>query len=462
MTEETQNVWIRCMEFFHNNLNEQQYQTWFVPIKFKSYNKADGMVVIYVPSQFFYEYLEEHYRKLLHTAIFRFFGRETKLAYEVEVIRDVKTEQLVYDKPVIDQVKTKAKANESPSPIQELDSQLNVEQNFDNFIEGASNKMPRSIGQSIAEHPDQKTFNPLFVYGPSGVGKTHLLNAIGTRIKQLYPQKRVLYLSAHLFQVQYTDSVRRNAFNDFMHFYQSIDVLIMDDIQEMIGKDGTQYTFFHIFNHLHQNGRQIILASDRPPTMLNGMEERLITRFKWGLLAEIERPGEVLRRDILIDKIRHDGLNIPADVIDYISEHVCGSVRELEGVVHSLLAYSVVYDKEMDLSFAKRVLDRNLSFEPREITIEQIVDGTCSCCNVRQEDLFGKSRKANIVRARQLSIYLAQKHTHLTHSRIGALIGNRDHATVIHSIRTIENRLQEDKSLQATLQEIESRLSFRK
>ena len=238
-------------------------------------------------------------------------------------------------------------SNRAPSPLQapmpqDLDPQLNRNYSFENFIEGVSNKLPRSVGQAIAEHPKQSTFNPLFIYGASGVGKTHLVNAIGAKIKELHPTKRVLYVSAHLFQVQYTDSVRKNTVNDFINFYQTIDVLIIDDVQEFASLTKTQNTFFHIFNHLHQNGRQLILTSDRPPTALQGMEERLLTRFKWGLLAELEKPNQQLRHDILENKIRQDGLKIPEEVIDFVSENVNDSVRELEGIVNSLMAYSVV------------------------------------------------------------------------------------------------------------------------
>ena len=320
------------------------------------------------------------------------------------------------------------------------------------------------MGQAIAENPNQQAFNPLFIFGPSGVGKTHLVNAIGTRVKELHPQKRVLYLSANLFQVQYTDSVRRNTFNDFMHFYQSIDVLIMDDIQELMGetKAKTQYAFFHIFNHLRQNGKQIILTSDRPPVSLQGMEDRLITRFKCGLLAELERPEEQLRRDILVSMIRHDGLNIPQDVIDYISINVSDSVRELEGVIHSLLAYSVVYNRDVDMELAQRVMCHSIHVEKKPLTMEQIIECTCEFCHVKQEDVYGKSRKANIVQARQLSMYFAQQFTKLTTSKIGTLVGNRNHATVIHSVKTIENRLNVDKEFRKSVEELEHKLKQKK
>ena len=288
----------------------------------------------------------------------------------------------------------------------------------------------------------------------NGVGKTHLVNAIGTKLKELHPEKRVLYLSAHLFQVQYTDSIRHNTFNDFMHFYQSIDVLIIDDIQEMIGLEGTQYAFFHIFNHLRQNGRQIILTSDRPPVSMQGMEDRLLTRFKSGLLAELEKPEVQLRKDILRSKIEHDGLQIPEDVIDFISQNVSSSVRELEGVIHSLLAYSVVYNKDVDLDFAQSIIQHTPKTIVKEVSLDKIVEEVSNIYNISQEDIYGKSRKAEIVQARQLSIYLAQLHTQLSVSKIGLLIGNKNHATVLHSIKAIKNRLKTDKALKEQIDEL--------
>lgn len=461
MTTSPRIKWAQCLEIIRSNVNEQQYQTWFTSIKFKSYDVEAKELVISTPSQFFYEYLEEHFRSLIHLTINRVYEGNVSLIYEVEVVKkgSVKMESDEVSS-VAKTEPSKRQANQSPTltqaiaPVQDLDSQLNPKQTFSNFIEGISNKLPRSIGQAIAEKPNQQTFNPLFIYGPSGVGKTHLVNAIGTRLKELHPEKRVLYLSAHLFQVQFTDSVRNNTFNDFMHFYQSIDVLIIDDIQEMIGLEKTQYAFFHIFNHLRQNGRQIILTSDRPPVSMQGMQDRLLTRFKSGLLAELEKPEVQLRKDILRSKIKHDGLQIPEDVIDYISQNVSNSVRELEGVIHSLLAYSVVYNKDVDLVFAKSIIQHTPNTAVKEVSLDKIVEEVSNIYNVKQEDIYGKSRKAEIVLARQLSIYLAQVHTQLSVSKIGLLIGNKNHATVLHSIKTIKNRLKVDMALKEQIDEL--------
>ncbi|MDD6124728.1 MAG: chromosomal replication initiator protein DnaA [Paraprevotella sp.] len=466
MDKSPRDKWKECLGIIRNNLDERQFNTWFEPTKFKSYDQEKKELTIYIPSNFFYEYLEGHFRRLMHMTIAKVFGADQHLMYEVKVagketVNMESDEPSPFDKQpqsirVVNQTPRMA---QSTGAAQDLDSCLNTKQNFGNFIEGASNKLPRSIGLSIAENPSQQTFNPLFIYGPSGVGKTHLVNAIGTRMKELHPDKRVLYLSARLFEVQYTSSVHQNNVNDFMHFYQSIDMLIVDDIQEMVGKKATQYTFFHIFNHLRQNGRHIILTSDRPPMALQGMEDRMITRFQSGLLAELEKPEEQLRRNILESKVKHDGLRIPDKVLDYISQNVSDSVRELEGVVQSLLAYSVVFNRDVDLQFAMRIMNHNTHTErKRTITMDQIVERTCDYFQIRQEDVYGKSRKANIVLVRQLSMYLAQHHTQLTASKIGTLVGGRNHATVIHSVRTIEKRLKSDKDFQQKVNELEGKL----
>lgn len=467
MESSPQLLWERCLEIIRNNVTEQQYKTWFTPIQYESY--AGGTLTVKVPSLFVYEYLEEHYVGLLRKVLCKVFGEGTKLQYSVvaDKTNDItvnleattRSVHLTPPHPV-------PLANKAPTPLQaprpqDLDSQLNPNYNFENFIEGISNKLPRSVGQAIAEHPRQSTFNPLFIYGASGVGKTHLVNAIGAKIKELYPNKRVLYVSAHLFKVQYTDSVRKNTTNDFINFYQTIDVLIIDDVQEFASLTQTQNTFFHIFNHLHQNGKQLILTSDRPPVALQGMEDRLLTRFKWGLLAELEKPNEELRRAILNSKIHHDGLKIPQEVIDYISENVNESVRDLEGIVNSLMAYSVVYNRDVDLSLAEQIVKRAVRVENKPITVDLILEKACGYFNIKQEDIFTSSRKQNVVQVRQISMYLAQKHTDLSSARIGALIGKRNHATVLYACKVVEDAIHVDKVFRSKVEEIEALLKKR-
>ena len=359
------------------------------------------------------------------------------------------------------------RANMAPTTLdaavpQGLNPQLDPKKTFQTFVEGDSNKLPRTVGLSIAEHPGKSTFNPFFVFGPSGCGKTHLINAIGVRCKELYPQRRVLYVSARLFQVQFTDAVRRNTTNDFINFYQSIDVLIVDDIQEWANSPKTLDTFFHIFDHLFRIGKQIILASDRPPVDLQGVKDRLLTRFACGLIAELEKPNVQLCIDILTMKCRRDGLKIPADVIQFIAETANGSVRDLEGVVNSLMAYAIVYNTSIDMRLAERIIKRAVKVDNHPLTIDDILEKVCQHYNVSQQHVFSKSRKRDYVQVRQVSMYLAQKYTKMPASRIGQLIGNRDHSTVIHSCNTVEQRLKVDKAFSAELNSIENSFKLKK
>jgi chromosomal replication initiator protein len=322
--------------------------------------------------------------------------------------------------------------------------------------------LPRTVGLSIAEHPGKTTFNPFFVFGPSGCGKTHLINAIGVKCKETYPQKRVLYVSARLFQVQFTDATRQNKVNDFIHFYQTIDVLIVDDIQEWATSPKTVDTFFHVFNHLFRLGKQIILASDRPPVDLKWLQERMLTRFSCGLIAELEKPNVQLCVDILHSKCKRDGLKIPEDVIQFIAETANGSVRDLEGVVNSLMAYSIVYNSGIDMRLAERVIKRAVKVDNHPLTVDDILEKVCGHYNVTPQNVFSKSRKRDYVIVRQVSMYLAQKYTKMPAARIGQLIGGRDHSTVIHSCSTIEQRLKVDKSFSAELTSIENSFKIKK
>lgn len=453
------------MKIIANNVTEQQFNTWFAHTKCLSFK--DGAVTIQVPSTFVYEYLDEHYIDLLRRTLVRVFGPDTQLMYRV--VTD-KVHHLTTDieansnapKSVPERRKpangTAPGSLEATAMPQDLDPHLNTSLNFENFIEGDSNKLPRTVGESIAEHPDQCTFNPLFIYGHSGVGKTHLVNAIGTRLKQLHPSKRVLYISAHLFMVQYTDAVIKNRLNDFIRFYQTIDVLIVDDIQEFQGMKATQNTFFHIFNHLHMGGKQIILTSDRPPIDLKDMEERMLTRFKWGLQCEIERPTEELRYHILKNKIRHDGLKIGDDVVSYISQNAGESVRDLEGIVNSLMAHSVCFNRDIDLKLTQQVLHRAVKVERKPITMDDIIERVCDVFSVTRDDIMRSCRKAAIVQARQVVMYLAQKHTGMSTTRIGSIVGKRTHATVLHSITQTKNQLQVDHKFSDKVAEVEGSL----
>ena len=453
--------WDNALALIRENVSQQQYDTWFRPIVFESFDDAKKTLLVQVPSPFVYEYLEENYVDLLIKVLHRTFCEGIRLNYRVVTDKEHKLSQDIESDPADIEQKPRTRANQSPTPLdaaqpQQIDPQLNPHLSFANYIEGASNKLPRSVGQSIAEHPNTTQFNPMFIYGPSGCGKTHLVNAIGLRTKQLYPQKRVLYISARLFQVQYNNAVVQNSTNYFIRFYQTIDMLIVDDIQEWISAPKTQDTFFHIFDHLFRNGKRIILASDRPPVDLKGMPERLLTRFSCGLIAELEKPNTQLCVDILENKIRKDGLHIPRDVIEFISQTANGSVRDLQGVVNSLMAYSIVYNSNIDMRLAERVIKRAVKIDDKPLTVDEIIETVCNHFNVSPSAVGGKSRKRDFVVARQVSMYLAQKYTKMPASRIGKLVGNRDHSTVIHSCTQVENRLKVDKEFLAEIQSLEN------
>ena len=469
MQDSNQVLWDECLRLIKANVTEQQFKTWFAPIVFESYSESEHTLLVQVPSPYVYEYLEQYFVGLLSKVFVRVFKANVILNYRIVTDQAHQISQTVEsDGPAtVEAPQPTLRGNKTPTTLdaavpQGLNPQLDPKKTFQTFIEGDSNKLPRTVGLSIAEHPGKSTFNPFFVYGPSGCGKTHLINAVGVRAKEMYPQKRVLYVSARLFQVQFTDATRRNTVNDFIHFYQTIDVLIVDDIQEWATATKTLDTFFHIFDHLFRLGKQIILASDRPPVDLQGVKDRLLTRFSCGLIAELEHPNEQLCIDILKAKCRRDGLKIPEDVIQFIAETANGSVRDLEGVVNSLMAYSIVYNSNVDMRLAERIIKRAVKVDNKPLTVDDILEKVCGHYNVPQQQVFSRSRKRDYVLVRQVSMYLAQKYTKMPAGRIGQLIGGRDHSTVIHSCSAIEQRLKVDKAFLSELSSIENSFKLKK
>ena len=456
-------LWDNCLKLIEKNVSEQIFKTWFEPIVFETYDEDSKTVLVKVPSPYVYEYIEQHFVQLMGWALNTSFKANVKLNYRLvtdkmhNITQDVESERPAD----IDVAPVVTRGNKAPTVLdaarpQQINPQLDPRKTFDTFIEGDSNKLPRTVGLAIAEHPGKTTFNPFFIFGPSGCGKTHLINAIGVQAKRMYPQKRVLYVSAHLFQVQFVDAKLQNTINDFINFYQTIDVLIVDDVQEWASSERTVATFFHIFDHLFRLGKQIILASDRPPVDLSWLKDRMLTRFSCGLIAELERPNMQLCVDILNAKCRRDGLKIPAEVIQYIAETANGSVRDLEGVVNSLMAYSIVYNSNIDMRLAGRVMKRAVKVDDHPLTVDDILDTVCQHYHVTPQNVFSKSRKRDYVLARQISMYLAQKFTKMPTARIGQLIGGRDHSTVIHSCSAIEQRLKVDKTFSEELSSIET------
>lgn len=449
------------MEFFRDNLGPERYE-WFKSISFVSYE--NGMVTIFVPSRWYAERMEGNagYVKLIRAALDKNFGPDTNLTYNFNVVQDDPATSVSEEseKPSPAVMPKGGAAPASPfarEPQRDIDSQLNPTYTFANYCSSPSNMVVRSIGEAIANDPKNKTFNPLFIFGPTGVGKTHLIQAIGIRIKERDPRTRVLYITARLFENQYTTASTAGKVNDFISFYQSIDVLIIDDIQDLIGKKATQKAFFHIFNHLHQNQKQIILSSDTQPAMMEGMEERMLSRFKWGFTGELYKPDYNLRREVLTQKAAHDGLRLPPEVMEYIVANVTDSIREIEGIVVSLLAHATVLNREITLDLAKAVLGNSVRLQRRVVNFETIAREVGAYYDIAQDQLFAKTRKREVADARQIVMYLAKKHAKMPLTAIGARSG-RTHATVLHACKNIEQRLDLEQQLRDDIAKIESAL----
>lgn len=465
MSLEHVTLWDKCLAIIKDNVEEVAYEKWFVPIK--SFSFENGELVLQVPSHFFQEYIEENYTELLRPVITRVYGKGIKLYYKVTVVENPiatvnvsSPEKSATVSRNIRQALPAQPLNPFQAPeYEDLDSQLNPYYTFENYYTSDSNKVARVTGEAVAASPGHNPFNPMFVYGESGVGKTHLIQAIGIKIKEQNPRARVLYLSANLFQQQYTTAVVHNQLNNFINFYQSIDVLLMDDIQEFAGKIQTQNTFFHIFNHLHLNGKQLVLTCDRPPVELEGIVPRLLTRFKWGLQVEVERPDYSLRRDILHNKIERDGLVISEEIVDYIARNVTDNVRDLEGTIVSLMAHAMAFNREVTLELAEQVLARSVRMVKKQITIDSIKNAVCNYYDIKPDKLVMRSRKREVVVARQVAMYLSKKHTSTALAGIGSMLGRYDHATVLYACKTIEGQLQVDKELQKSVTEIEQMMT---
>lgn len=470
-----ESVWNRCLQFIKDNIDEQAFKTWFEPIVAIELT-TENALYIQVPSKFFYEWLEEHYVKILKSALIKELGHNARLLYKIRMEntqgnKQPFTEQLPSSQrePVKTQeldvpIQTKNPEIKNPFVIPgirnvKIESQLNSNYSFDNFLEGESNRLGRSAGMAVANKPGGTAFNPLMIYGGVGLGKTHLAHAIGVEIKDKHPDKTVLYISAEVFTQQYVDSVRKQTRNDFIYFYQLIDILIVDDIQFLSGKSGTQDVFFHIFNYLHQNGKQVILTSDKAPVDMQDIEQRLLSRFKWGLSAEIQHPDFETRVNILKNILYRDGVEMPQEVIEYVAKSIKSNIRELEGAIISLIAQSSFNKREINLELAKNVVDKFVKNVKREISIDYIQKVVSDYFKLDLETLRSKSRKRNIVQARQLAMFFAKKYTKASLANIGSQIGDRDHATVLHACKTVDNLLETDKQFKAFFEDINNKLS---
>ena len=474
MSVTAQSVWNNCLEFIKDNIQPQAYKTWFEPIK--AVKLTDTSLSIQVPSKFFYEWLEEHYVKILKVSLTKELGETAKLVYIIKMENTYGNKQPFTEKiPSSNRGSLKSqevdvpfnnKSRELRNPFVipgirnvKIESQLNPNYSFENFLEGDSNRLARSAGLAVANKPGGTSFNPLLIFGGVGLGKTHLAHAIGVDIKDKYPEKTVLYISAEKFTQQYIDAVKKNNRNDFIHFYQIIDVLIIDDVQFLSGKTGTQDVFFHIFNNLHQNGKQVILTSDKAPVDMQDIEQRLLSRFKWGLSAELQNPDFETRVSILKNKLYRDGVEMPDDIIEYVAKNIKSNVRELEGAIISLIAQSSFNKKEITIDLARIIVEKFVKNTKREVSIDYIQKIVSDYFQMDVDTLQSKTRKRHIVQARQLAMFFAKKLTKASLASIGSQIGKRDHATVLHACKTVNNLSSTDKQFRKYVEDITKKLS---
>ncbi len=475
MAKTFEEVWNNCLDIIKDNVTYQSFKTWFEPIKPL---KLEGTVLtIQVPSQFFYEWLEEHYISLLRKTIRKELGTEGRLEYSIIMDNGMQTSKpyavrypgvntgATKNPPVAMPLDLNANTIKNPFIIPGLkklnvDSRLNPNYSFDNFVEGDCNRLARSAGYAVGQNPGNTSFNPLLIYGGVGLGKTHLAHAIGIEVKNNFPNKTVLYVSAEQFTQQFIDSVKNNNQNDFVHFYQMIDVLIMDDVQFFAGKEKTQDVFFHIFNQLHQSRKQIVLTADKPPVEMQGMEQRLLSRFKWGLSADLQVPELETRIAILHKKLYADGIDMPMEVVEYLAYSINTNVRELEGALISLLAQASLNKKTITLELAKSMIDKFVKNTAREVSIDYIQKVVCDYFDLPIELLKSKTRKREVVQARQIVMYFAKSMTKSSLASIGAQCGGKDHATVLHACRTVNNLIDTDKQFRGYIHELDKKISI--
>lgn len=479
MEQAHQAIWDSCLSVIKDNINYQSFKTWFEPIK--PVKLEHNILTIQVPSQFFYEWLEEHYIGLLKKVIRKELGPQGRLEYSIVMdtnyrnpsnpytIKMPTSNKRVAQNPSVSMPIDLNRGNnkEIPNPFVipglkkiKVHSQLIDSYTFDNFIEGDGNRLARSAGYAVAENPGRTAFNPMLIYSQVGLGKTHLAHAIGLQVKNNFPDKTVLYVSTEQFMQQFIDAVRNNNHNDFVHFYQMIDVLIIDDIQFLAGKEKTQDVFFHIFNHLHQRNKQIIITSDKAPVELKGVEPRLLSRFKWGLAADLQTPDLETRIAILQKRLYNDGIEMPQEVVEYLAYSVTTNIRELEGALISILAQASLNKKEITIELAKSMVDKFVKNTTREISIDYIQKIICDYFNLPLDLLNSKTRKREIVQARQLAMFFAKKHTKSSLATIGLHCGNKDHATVLHACRTVTNLIETDKNFRGFVDEIDKKIKM--
>ncbi len=475
MAQQHEQVWNNCLSVIKDNLGHQSYKTWFEPIK--PLCLSDNTLTIQVPSQFFYEWIEEHYINLLKKTIKKELGPSGSLEYSIVMENNGKKKNNKSVKmPTGNLSATKnrpasmpyevggAKGIKNPFIIPGLkkvvvESQLNHNYSFQNFVEGECNRLARSAGYAVAKKPGGTAFNPLLIYGAVGLGKTHLAHAIGLEIKENHPGKTILYVASEKFTQQFIDSVRNGTQNDFIHFYQMIDVLIIDDVQFFAGKEKTQDVFFHIFNHLHQSGKQLVLTADKAPVDIQGIEQRLLSRFKWGLSADLQPPDLETRIAILQKKMYTEGIELPEDVVEYLAYTITTNIREMEGALISLIAQASLNKKAVTIDLAKQMIDKFVKNTAREVSIDYIQKVVCDYFDLPIELLKSKTRKREVVQARQIAMYFAKQMTKSSLANIGAHCGGKDHATVLHACKTVNNLVDTDKQFRGYVDDLKKKIA---
>lgn len=462
MNVNVQTIWANCLSFIKDNISADVFKTWFEPIEPVKITQ-DNTLVIMVPTMFYAEFIDEHYVGLIWSALTKELGTEPKpkLTYLVKMENNPNKSVQATEQLPSANFKNKIEPTQMQKPAEVFnpyvmpgltevvfDSKLNTSKNFDSFVEGESNRLARSAGMAIAQKPGQTAFNPLFIFGGVGLGKTHLVHAIGLDIQEKFPKKKVLYIEAEEFNKQFVSATHRNVRHDFVHYYQQVDVLIIDNVQFFASKPKTQDAFFHIFNHMHQNGKQVILTSDKAPVDMQDIENRVLSRFKWGLSAELQSPDFEMRKSILKNILYRDGIQMKEEIIDYIAQNVKTSVRELEGVNTSLMAEALFNKKEITLELAQKAVDKIVKNIKKEITIDYIQRVVSDYFQISIEELQSKTRKRHVVQARQLAMFFSKKYTKTSLASIGDQIGKRDHATVLHACKTVDDLNETDKQFQ--------------
>ena len=464
-------VWDKCLKFIGDQIQEQSYKTWFLPII--PIKLEDKVLTIQVPSQFFYEWLEDNYVHVLRKALQQELGAGARLEYSVVIDRGNEQNKpytvnysanKAYGHIGQNHVSNGAASGMSHAVLPDFltsTGKLNSNYVFDSYIEGDCNRLARSAGYAVAQRPGVTSFNPLMIYGGVGLGKTHLVQAVGNYILENNPEKRVLYVASEKFTNQFIESLRNNAVQEFINFYLKVDILIIDDVQFLRDKERTQEIFFHIFNHLHQSGKQIIMTSDCPPRELKGLQERLVSRFKWGLTADIQQPDFETRVAIIQKKMLAEGIIIPENVLEYLAYTIDTNIRDLEGVLISLLAHSSLVKKEIDLELAKQIIKSIVNDFDTEVGIEYIQKAVSEYFNVSLDDLKAKTRKKEIVIARQVAMYFSKDYTNHSLKSIGYHFGGRDHSTVIHAVQAVNDMIDTDAKFRYAVDELKKRLKMR-